>query len=695
MSDDANRFSMPFDEDPLYGGSSVQTRPPADGATPPPPHLSLVPPSIPEVRTPSEPLPPLETLPPLPSFEAPPLPEAAPPKAAFAPAPEPEDGGFSAIDLRDRVAIMLLFNQLVEVEQIESAWHVWKQQEAEGKSEALWRVIAREPGVNAEVVYREAATIYAFKEANFIEDEAVEFVTRIEEWYTKEQWHRMQDLTVMPIELLGKGADATMVFATYDPTSPDVPGLVKTIGNGRYELQYANRAAIEEALAKAFPQRNEFLERIEDGSDMAFDLGTSFQEEEEKLLDEDALEAEISRSSLLNLFEATLVEGVRRGTSDIHIIPNPNKQIEIHFRVDGELQLWHREERIHPESFIAVVKDNSLNVDRFERDMARDGFIQRKIDGTLIRFRVSIIPVASAAQDIKAESIVLRILDDRKVVTDLRKLGLLDVALERFEDAIRQPHGMVILTGPTGSGKSTTLFASLYQVISPKKNVLTVEDPVEYLIPGVRQIKLSHKLSLEQAIRAILRHDPDIVMVGEMRDRPTAELAIKLANTGHLTFSTLHTNDAPSAVSRLYKMGVEPFLIAYAINLVVAQRLIRKLCTECKVVDDDPDRVLLKKMGFTEEEAETTTFYKAGHRPSCPKCKGIGYKGRRAITETMRFSREIRHLIVESETKIDEDAIRDAALRDGMLTLNDSAKEIVKLGDTSVEEMLRVTAGGH
>jgi len=355
MSDDANRFAMPFDEDPLYGGSSVQTRPQGDGATPPPPHLSLVPPPIPEVRTPSEPLPPLETLPPLPSFEAPKLPEAAPPKAAFAPDPEPEDGGFSAIDLRDRVAIMLLFNQLVEVEQIESAWHLRKQLEAEGKSEALWRVIAREPGVNAEMVYREAATIYAFKEANFIEDEAVAFVKRIEEWYTKEQWHRMQDLAVMPIELLGKGADATMVFATYDPTSPDVPGFVKTIGNGRYELQYANRSAIEDAMTKAFPQRNEFLERIEDGNDMAFDLGTSFQEEEEKLLDEDALEAEISRSSLLNLFEATLVEGVRRGTSDIHIIPNANKQIEIHFRVDGELQLWHREERIHPESFLSLI----------------------------------------------------------------------------------------------------------------------------------------------------------------------------------------------------------------------------------------------------------------------------------------------------------------------------------------------------
>jgi type IV pilus assembly protein PilB len=227
-------------------------------------------------------------------------------------------------------------------------------------------------------------------------------------------------------------------------------------------------------------------------------------------------------------------------------------------------------------------------------------------------------------------------------------------------------------------------------VVTPEVNVLTVEDPVEYIIPGVRQIKLNHKLGLEAALRSILRHDPDIVMVGEMRDRDTAELAIKLANTGHLTFSTLHTNDAPAAVSRLYKMGVEPFLIAYAINLVVAQRLIRSLCPTCKQVDHDPDPVMLEKLGFSKEEIESTTFYVPGHDRNCKTCKGTGYKGRRAICEALYFSRSIRHMIVEAHNMIDEEALREQARKEGMLSLSDSAREIVKMGDTSVREMIRV-----
>ncbi len=196
---------------------------------------------------------------------------------------------------------------------------------------------------------------------------------------------------------------------------------------------------------------------------------------------------------------------------------------------------------------------------------------------------------------------------------------------------------------------------------------------------------------MERALRSVLRHDPDIVMVGEMRDRDTAELAVKLANTGHLTFSTLHTNDAPSAVSRLYKMGLEPFLIAYAINLVVAQRLLRTLCDTCKRPDADPDLVLLRELGFTPEEIATITFYTPGDTPSCPTCKGVGYKGRRAIAEALYFSRAIRHIIVQAKGDVDEDAIRDKAVEEGMLTLVASAREIVKLGQTSTEEVLRVT----
>ena len=296
-----------------------------------------------------------------------------------------------------------------------------------------------------------------------------------------------------------------VVFITHDPTRPDVHRMMQQLRLERFELRYAPEKVVTGLIHEAFPRKNEFLERLDEHD--AFDMGISYDESND-LIDEEALEAEISRSKLINLFEATLVEAVRQDASDVHIWPNAKKQVEIHFRIDGRLRRWHVEDKVHPEAFIAVVKDNSMNIDRFERDSAQDGFIQRWIDEALIRFRVSILPIANAAQDVRSESIVIRVLDDRKVVKDLAMLGLNELALERFRKAISQPHGMVILTGPTGSGKTTTLYASIHEVINPEVNVLTVEDPVEYILPGVRQIKLNNKLGLDGALRSILRHGP-------------------------------------------------------------------------------------------------------------------------------------------------------------------------------------------
>jgi type IV pilus assembly protein PilB len=594
---------------------------------------------------------------------------------------------FSKVELKDRVVIMLLFKQQATMAQIERNWQRWRKLAGENHSEALWRVLAEDPELERERIFACAAEVYAFDDA-VITPETSRFIKKIESVFSPQQWELLGNQYLLPIARSGTG----WTFATFDPTHPDMGQTLRKIGLPNYELQYAPEVVVKGLIKDVFPQhvRNEFLERVAQGSH-AFDLGAQY-EQEQGLIDEDALEAEIGRSTLINLFEATLLEAVRRGASDIHIFPNKNRQIEIHFRLDGQLDAWHVEKRVHAEAFLAVAKDNSVNVDRFERDAAQDGFIQRTIDGSLIRFRVSVLPIANASHEIRSESIVIRVLDDRKVVTDLKKLGLLDEAMERFSWAVQQPHGMVILTGPTGSGKTTTLFACLHQVVNPRVNVLTVEDPVEYLIEGVRQIKLNPKLDLEQAIRAILRHDPDIVMVGEMRDRATADLAIKLANTGHLTFSTLHTNDAPSAVSRLYKMGVETFLIAYAINLIVAQRLIRTLCPACKEVEPKRNVALLQKLGFTEEEIETATIYRAGENRKCKTCNGIGYKGRRAITETLAFSDAIRTLIVDSEHHIDEDAIRRQALTEGMLTLRDAARRIVTFGESSIHELIRVVA---
>ena len=560
--------------------------------------------------------------------------------------------------------------------------------------EPLWRVLADNPKVDRDEVFEQAALTYAFRIAPIKERKPdAEFVKTVLDAFTEELREELISNTVAPYAY-AQGSGIRLVFITDDPMRPYLQRLMHALEIDRFELCYAPRSVVRSVLEQAYPRKNVYLERIRDDEDEhAVDFGMSFESAEDSLLDEDALEAEISRSSLINLVEALLVESVRIGASDIHIYPNANRKTEIHFRIDGRLQRWHTEEKGHPEALLAVLKDNAINVDRFERDTAQDGFIQRWVDDTLIRYRVSVLPIANANPDVRAESIVIRVLDDRKVMTDLSKLGLLPFAQEQFGKAIRQPNGMVILTGPTGSGKSTTLVAALSQVVNPEVNVLTVEDPVEYMIPGVRQIKLSHKLSLEGALRAILRHDPDIVMVGEMRDKDTAELGVKLANTGHLTFSTLHTNDAPSAVSRLYKMGLEPFLIAYAINLIVAQRLMRTLCPDCKTVDDNIDRTLATQLGFTDEMLAEMTIYRAGDDKDCPTCKGRGYQGRRAVAEALYFSPKIREMIVEAGDTIDEDGIKAQAVKEGMLTLQASARELVKMQETSLEEMLRVTAG--
>jgi len=562
-------------------------------------------------------------------------------------------------NISDRVVQRLLTENLVSRRFVRGAMNTWTKK---NKRQPLWRILAEIPEVDDNVIYETAAKVYSFPtielSSSMVDKDLVKsFVDGL----PPRKRLRLLELKLLPVrsEKDSKRKVNKLVFASYDP---------------------ARTVALK------------FERLAEDEHSGALNLQTTVTEDQNRLVDQDALDAEINRSVLINLFEASLLEAVRVGASDIHIFPNSDANTEFYFRVDGKLQLWHAEDKVHPEAIMAVAKDRCMNIDRFEREAAQDGYIQRMVDDTLIRYRVSILPLASANRDIKSESIVIRVLDDRNVLTGLGDIGIDKVSLERFEQAIQQPHGMVIMTGPTGSGKSTSLLAALTQVRSPSVNILTIEDPVEYMIEGVRQIKLGPRLALEGALRSVLRHDPDIVMVGEMRDKHTAELAIKLANTGHLTFSTLHTNDAPSAISRLYKMGIEPFLIAYAINLVVAQRLIRKLCQTCKVVDKDPDKLMLKNMGFTAKEIKDTKFYTASSNTFCEDCLGVGYKGRRAIAEAMYFSREIRRIIVGSKEMVDEDKLRKQAVQEGMKSLTDSAREVIKNGETTAEEAFRVLA---
>ncbi|MCH6575881.1 MAG: type II/IV secretion system protein [Bacteroidetes bacterium] len=551
----------------------------------------------------------------------------------------------------------------------------------------LAQILVEDFNFDHDRIFREVAILYAFRELETkpeeIPEERIESIKNMIDQADESLKEMMIKHYVIPF-MYDERIKDKLILASIDPTDRHMPRIAFGLNAKKYEVIFIKKSDYEKLIKIILPPENEFLRAMED-DDALFQV----DESDENIVDEDELDSEINRSALINLIEGALIEAVRKGASDIHFIPCSGKRTEIYMRVDGALQLWHVQESTLPEAVVAVVKDRGKGMDRFEREMGQDGFIQRQIDNHIIRFRVSVLPVVGTEIKNKFESVVIRILDDRNVIRDLEKLGLTGYAKEAFVKAINQPQGMVILTGPTGSGKSTTLVAALYQVITPEVNVLTVEDPVEYVIEGARQLKIGRKMNFELAIRSILRHDPDIVLVGEMRDKETAETAIKLANTGHLTFSTLHTNDAPSAVARLYKMGIEPFLIAYAINLIVAQRLIRTLCIKCKTKLSNFDESLMNAAGLDIAEWRNHTIYKP---VGCDECGGSGYKGRMAIHEALYFTKDIRHLIVKSGIEVDEEKIRVQAKKDGSYNLRDSGLAKVKLGLTSIEEVLGSTS---
>ena len=588
------------------------------------------------------------------------------------------------LEMTDKIGYLLLKKGIIDTKILEQALQV-KQNDRTKLKRNLAQILVQDFKFDHDIIFREVAVLYAFKEINLkpedFEEKRIEELKKLLDKQSDEVKQLLLDHRVIPYKYDERIRDK-LILAAVDPTDRSLTKIAYALNAKKYELTYIKKKDYDKLIQILVPPENEFLQMIEESGEL-LDVET-----EDSNVSEEELDSEINKSALVNLVEAALVEGVRRGVSDIHIVPKSGNKTEIHFRQDGKLALWYTQENTLPEAVMAVVKDRSRGMDRFERERAQDGFIQREIDKHIIRFRVSVLPMVGTELKNKFESIVIRILDDRKVIKDLSKLGLIGYAQDAFTKAINQPQGMVILTGPTGSGKSTTLVAALYQVIDPSKNVLTVEDPVEYVIEGARQLKIGHKMDFEQAIRSILRHDPDIVLVGEMRDKETAETAIKLANTGHLTFSTLHTNDAPSAVARLYKMGIEPFLIAYAINIIVAQRLIRKLCNNCKRKVTEFDEGEMKALELDVEEWKNYEIYEA---VGCDQCHHSGYKGRMAIHEALYFTKEIRQIIVRSGEDVDEEKIRIQARKDGTHSLRESGLEKVKLGLTSLTEVLSAT----
>ena len=549
----------------------------------------------------------------------------------------------------------------------------------------LARILADQFNVDADRLFKEVASFYAFRSLDLssekMDDDKIAFMRAMLEYLPPHLQDKAADAKVLPY-IVDPANPNRLLLISPDPTLREVYEVAKGTGYKAFEICFVAPSQWQELWKKVVVSRPSASHQHTTGP-----LEEMEDEEEEEGFERE-IEQEISRSGLITLIENILVDGVRVGASDIHVIPKGEKITEFHFRIDGKLSMWLRYDQARTEAVSAVLKDRAKGLDRFERNMAQDGFAQMNIDGKTIRFRVSVLPTVGKELKSKHESIVIRILTEPNLSVRIEDLGFNPYAEKAIRKAIAKPHGIIIVTGPTGSGKSTTLVAGLRAIMNPAINILTVEDPVEYFIDGARQIKLNPKLDFEGALRAILRHDPDVVMVGEMRDKITAEIAIKLANTGHLTLSTLHTNDAISVISRLLKMGIEPFLIAYAINVVIAQRLVRRLCPRCKTKLPEAEYDDLRTLGLSEEEIASGTFFAP---VGCSDCIG-GYKGRKAIHEALYFTKEVRRLIVNSDRFVDEDAIRDAAIKDGMLSLRQAALNLIKEGISSLEEVIAVTA---
>lgn len=587
--------------------------------------------------------------------------------------------------IKKELGDLLVEKEIISADQLLNALDLLSK-EGTDRRRRLPQVLVEEFKIDHDKIYQELADYYAFRKVQIVQDQVEEDTLA----FIRKELNALPvairtlalEHKVLPFKSDPERPDRLLVI-TPDPTRREVYSIARSFSFQKFELCYVKLAQWEELWQRVHISRAGYADLESDSRDESIEVGV----EEDADMYEQVLEEEISRSGLVNLVESIFIDAVRMGASDIHVVPRGERKTEFYFRIDGRLTLWYANTETRAEAVSAVVKDRAINLDRFERNMAQDGFAQFNIDKKTVRFRLSVIPTVGKELKSKFESIVIRVLQEPNFSTRLEDIGFEGYSLEYFKKAIEKPYGMVIVTGPTGSGKSTTLFSALRAVMDPSLNVITVEDPVEYFIDGARQVKLNPKLDFEGALRAILRHDPDIVMVGEIRDKLTAEIGIKLANTGHLTLATLHTNDAASAVSRLYKMGIEPFLIAYTINIILAQRLVRRICDRCKVIDPDPDREALIKLGFTPEELETLKLYKPVGCGNCLK----GYKGRTAIYEALYFTKAIRQLVLRAGDSVDEESLREQALKQGMQTLRYSGLDLIKKGTTTLEEIASVT----
>jgi type IV pilus assembly protein PilB len=400
-------------------------------------------------------------------------------------------------------------------------------------------------------------------------------------------------------------------------------------------------------------------------------------------LDAETLKVQSEEAPIIRLVNFILVDSLRSGASDIHIEPY-EKELRVRFRVDGVLKTVMSPPIKLKDALTSRIKIMSrLNIS--EKRVPQDGRIRiRTRVAEKVRdldFRVSVLPT------LFGEKIVLRLLDKDNLMFDMIRLGFDPVSLKKFEKAIYKPFGMVLVTGPTGSGKTNTLYSAISQLNKPDTNIMTAEDPVEFNLIGINQVQINEQVGLTFAatLRSFLRQDPNIILVGEIRDLETAEIAVKASLTGHLVLSTLHTNDAPATISRLLNMGIDPFLVATSVQLICAQRLVRRVCKACKAESDKPSETSLIELGFTPEEASTLEVYRG---VGCKVCNGSGYKGRVGLYEVMEMTPELKDAVILNATVVE---LKRIAIAGGMTTLRRSGLLKVQEGVTTIEEVVRET----
>ncbi|MCL4542632.1 MAG: type IV-A pilus assembly ATPase PilB [Deltaproteobacteria bacterium] len=465
----------------------------------------------------------------------------------------------------------------------------------------------------------------------------------------------------------------TLYLAISDPTKVEVLDDIKFLTGFSVEFLIASENEITQALSKYYNASAILTEN------KAYLTSIAIEETDEEL-DISELSGSFSDQPIIKFVNKVLLDAVKMGVSDIHMEPYESI-VRVRYRVDGKLIEEMKLPGQLKNPVISRLKIMS-QMDIAERRLPQDGRIRAKMDGKDIDMRVSCLPT------LFGEKITIRILDKSNLQLDMAKLGFSKSQLSDFKAAIHRPYGMILVTGPTGSGKTTTLYSALSDLNKTDVNISTAEDPVEYNIQGINQVQINEEIGLTfaWALRSFLRQDPDIIMVGEIRDFETAEIAVKAALTGHLVLSTIHTNNASSTIPRLINMKVEPFLIASSLNLIIAQRLIRRLCNECKEVYY-PETDILKGLEFDPGEILNKRFYKA---KGCSVCNKTGYNGRIAIYEVLNVRDEIKSLIYKGANKLE---IEELAVKNGMKTLRQSAKEKFLEGVTSLQEIIQYVEG--